>query len=154
MYVSKLVMEALPNIHLLAMFVIVYTVIFRAKALIPIYIFIFLTGLFGGFSLWWMPYLYIWLPLWGVVMILPDMKKTVAAAVYAVCGAMHGFLYGTMYAPIQALMFGLDLDGMTAWIVAGIPFDITHGVGNLAACLLCIPLLDVMKKGLKSIKYQ
>ncbi len=154
MYVSKVVMEAFPNIHLLAMFIIVYTVIFRQKALIAIYIFVFLTGLFGGFNLWWMPYLYIWTVLWAAVMLLPrKMKKTTATVVYASAGALHGLLYGILYAPAQALMFGLDLNGMIAWIIAGLPFDVTHAVGNLAACTLCVPLIAVIKKALKAIHY-
>lgn len=150
MYLSKLVMEALPNVHLIAMLIIVYTVIFREKALIPIYVFVFLTGLFGGFSMWWIPYLYIWLPLWVAVMALPkNMKKGVAAAAYMALGALHGLLYGTMYAPAQALMFGLDFKGMVTWIVAGLPFDAIHGAGNLAACSLALPLITVFKKVLK-----
>ena len=53
MYVSKIVMDVLPNIHLIGMFVMAYTLVFRKKALYPIYVFVFLTGLFGGFATWW-----------------------------------------------------------------------------------------------------
>ena len=35
MFVSKLFMEFLPNIHLLGMFIMVFTLVFRWKALIP-----------------------------------------------------------------------------------------------------------------------
>jgi energy-coupling factor transport system substrate-specific component len=59
MFCSKIIMEALPNIHLLGMLTMTYTVAFRKKALIPIYIYIMLNGLYAGFSLWWMPYLFI-----------------------------------------------------------------------------------------------
>ena len=37
MYASKLVMELLPNIHLLGVFVVAFTVVYRKKALYPIY---------------------------------------------------------------------------------------------------------------------
>ena len=57
MFCSKKVMEGLPNIHLLGMFIMTFTVVFRKKALIPIYVYVFLDGLFGGFSMWWLPYL-------------------------------------------------------------------------------------------------
>ena len=53
-------MELLPNIHLLGMLTMVYTIVFRIKALIPIYVYVFLNGIFAGFSPWWIPYLYIW----------------------------------------------------------------------------------------------
>ena len=71
MFVSKIVMEALPNIHLLGMLTVTYTIVFRKKALIPIYLYVLLNGLYAGFNVWWMPYLYIWTVLWGVTMLLP-----------------------------------------------------------------------------------
>ena len=71
MFVSKIVMEYLPNIHLLAMLTMAYTLVFRAKALIPIYVYVFVNGLYAGFATWWVPYLYIWTVLWGVTMLLP-----------------------------------------------------------------------------------
>ncbi|MBR0450253.1 MAG: hypothetical protein IIX30_05505, partial [Clostridia bacterium] len=37
MFCSKLLMEFLPNIHIVGMLVMLYTVVFRVKALIPIY---------------------------------------------------------------------------------------------------------------------
>ena len=40
MFCSKLLMEALPNIHIVGMLVMLYTVVFRAKALIPIYLYV------------------------------------------------------------------------------------------------------------------
>ena len=147
MFCSKVIMDALPNIHLLGMFIMVYTIVFRAKALIPIYLFIFMTGLYGGFGLWWIPYLYIWAILWGAAMLLPRrMPKGVAAIVYPAVCALHGFAYGTLYAPAQALIFGLDFEGMIAWIIAGLPFDLLHGLGNLVAGLLILPLSEILMR--------
>ena len=97
MFVSKLLMEGLPNMHLIGVLTVVYTLVYRWKALCPLYVFVFLTGLYGGFNLWWLPYLYIWAVLWGATMLLPRrMPAWLAPVVYAlVCGA-HGFLYGTL----------------------------------------------------------
>lgn len=147
MYLSKLVMEFLPNVHLIGVLTVVITVVYRQKALYPLYVFVMLTGLFGGFNAWWIPYLYIWAVLWGAVMLLPkNMPKAVQPFVYtAVCGA-HGFLYGTLYAPAQALLFGLDFDGMIAWIIAGLPFDIAHGISNIVGSVLICPLIALLKK--------
>ena len=147
MFCSKIIMDALPNIHLLGMFIMVYTIVFRLKALIPIYLFIFMTGLYGGFGLWWIPYLYIWAILWGIAMLLPRrMPKRVAAIVYPALCAIHGLAYGALYAPAQALIFGLDFEGMIAWIIAGLPFDLLHGLGNLVAGLLILPLSEILKR--------
>ena len=71
MYVSKLIMEMFPNIHLLGAIIVAITVVYRTKALCPIYVFVFLNGLFSGFTTWWIPYLYIWTVLWGFAMLIP-----------------------------------------------------------------------------------
>ncbi len=63
----------------------------------------------------------------------------------AVCG-LHGLLFGVMYAPVQALFFGLDFNQTLAWIAAGLPFDIMHAIGNFAAGFLIIPLVKLIKK--------
>ena len=153
MFCSKIIMELLPNIHLLGMLTMVYTLVFRKKALIPIYISIFLTGLYGGFAMWWLPYVYIWTVLWGVTMLLPrNMPKKTACVVYPVVCCLHGLAYGTLYAPAQALMFGLSFRQMLAWIAAGLAFDVVHGVGNLAAGLLIVPLTERMNKLVKRFR--
>jgi len=147
MFCSKIIMEALPNIHLLGMLTICYTLVFREKALQPIYVYVILNGLYAGFNLWWVPYLYIWTILWGATMLLPRrMPRKVAFIIYPLLCGLHGFLYGTLYAPAQALMFGLNFKQMIAWIIAGLPFDVLHGIGNLAAGFLILPLADLLKK--------
>ena len=147
MFCSKLVMELLPNIHLIGTLTMIYTLVYRKKALYPIYIFVILTGLYGGFGLWWAPYLYIWTILWGVTMLLPkNLDNKLGAFIYPLVCSLHGLIYGILYAPAQALMFGLDFDGMIAWIIAGFPFDLLHAGGNLVAGLLIIPLSKLLKK--------
>ena len=47
MFCSKIIMEVLPNVHLLSLFIVTITVVFRQKALYPIYVFVFITGLYG-----------------------------------------------------------------------------------------------------------
>ncbi|MBQ6845889.1 MAG: hypothetical protein IJO61_02040, partial [Oscillospiraceae bacterium] len=107
----------------------------------------FLTGLFGGFSMWWMPYLYVWTILWGVVMLLPKkMPKAVSVIVYMVVCSLHGFLFGILYAPAQALMFGLSFGEMLLWIAAGAVFDTVHGVSNFFCGALVVPIAEVLKK--------
>ncbi|MDO4743234.1 MAG: hypothetical protein Q4B04_04285 [bacterium] len=146
MFCSKLLMEWAPNIHLLGVFIIVFTVVYRKKALIPIYIFVFLCGIYGGFSPWWIPYLYIWTVLWGVTMLLPvKMAGRVAVVVYMfVCG-LHGLFFGILYAPAQAIIYSMSFQAVTSWVIAGIPFDCMHALGNFAAGILAVPLIRVLR---------
>ena len=141
MLASKWVLDVLPNIHLLGMFTIAFTVVYRKKALYPIYTYVLLLGMFSGFATWWIPHLYVWTVLWGAAMLLPrKMPPKVAPVVYMLLCAAHGFLYGVLYAPTQAILFGLDLKGMVAWIAAGLPFDLIHGVSNFCCGALVIPV--------------
>ena len=147
MFCSKVIMEVIPNVHLLGMFTMTYTVVFRKKALIPIYGYVVLNGAYAGFSMWWVPYLYLWTVLWGVTMLLPkNMPKKVKRAVYPIVCCIHGLAFGTLYAPAQALMFGLDLQKTVAWIIAGLPWDLVHGIGNLFAGMLVVPLSELLTK--------
>lgn len=151
MFVSKYMTEALPNIHLLGMLTMTYTVVYRKKALIPIYVFVFLIGLFNGFALWWIPYLYLWTILWGITMLLPkNMSKKVSVLVYATVCSLHGLCYGILYAPAQAIMYGLNFKGMVAWIVTGLPWDALHAAGNFAVGLLIAPIASTLKDFHKS----
>ena len=153
MFCSKILMEALPNIHLLGMLTMTYTIVLRKKALIPVYVYVLLNGLYGGFSMWWVPYLYIWTILWAVTMLLPrNMPKKIACVVYPVVCALHGFLFGILYAPAQAIMFGLNGEQLVAWLVSGISFDIIHGIGNFVAGLLILPVSEFLKKLLRKTK--
>lgn len=147
MYASKIIMEALPNIHLLGVFTIAFTIVYRKKALYPIYTYVLINGMLCGFSTWWIPHLYLWAILWGVTMLLPKkMPKTIKPVVYMIVNALHGFLYGTLYAPAQAILFGLSFDGMVAWIIAGFPFDFIHGVSNFFCGMLIVPIASLLLK--------
>ncbi len=163
-FAQKAMLAAIPNVHLVALLIISLTVVYRFKALYSVFVYILLEGVFYGFTTWFVPYLYVWPILWGVTMLLPQprlkeagksadpnrrgrlMPAGLAVPVYSIVGALHGLLFGTMFAPAQALFFGLDFRGMLAWIAAGFPYDIIHGVSNFCMCLMVLPLVKALKK--------
>ena len=151
MFCSKMLMEVLPNIHLIGMFIGTVTVVFGKRGLIPIYIFVFLSGVFMGFATWWLAYVYIWAVLWGMFMLVPKrISDRAAMIIYPTVCAIHGFAFGVLYAPCQALIYGFDLKQTMVWIGAGLYFDILHGISNFAVGFLIFPLSDLMKKLLRS----
>lgn len=153
MFASKVLMEFAPNIHLLGTFTVAFTVVYRRKALYPIYTYVLLNGLFYGFAAWWIPYLYIWTVLWGAVMLLPKkMPKKIQPVVYMTVCAMHGFLFGTLYAPAQALLYGMNLKTTIAWIIAGLPWDCIHGISNFFCGILIIPIISALRLAQKNIE--
>ena len=152
MFCSKIVMEVLPNIHLLGTLVMVYTVVYRHKALIPIYLYVLANGLYAGFAAWWVPYLYVWAILWAVTMLIPrNLPRKALCVIYPVVCSLHGFAFGILYAPAQALIYGFNFEQTLVWISTGFVFDIIHGIGNFFAGLLIIPLSDTLKKLSKKI---
>lgn len=147
MFSTKLVMAVLPNVHLIGMFIMVFTLSFRSKALIPIYVYVLLEGLVYGFGIYWIFYLYVWAILWAVTMILPKrMPQKVGAVVYPIVCALHGLSFGALCAPAQAIALGLSFKQMLLWIAMGFSFDITHAIGNFCFGMLILPLYLVLEK--------
>ena len=145
MYASKMIMEVAPNVHLLGVFTIAFTVVYRKKALYPIYTYVLLNGIFCGFATWWIPYLYLWAVLWGATMLLPKrIPEKLRPLVYMLLCAAHGFLFGTLYAPAQALLYGLSFQKMIAWIIIGLPWDFVHGVSNFFCGILIVPIVKIL----------
>ena len=148
---TKLLMNALPNVHLIAMFTILLTRFYRVKALIPIYLFVLIDGIIEGFPFSvWVMHSYIWLILWGVCMLLPkSLPHTAEIIVYPILGALHGALYGILSSPATYFFFipraSWSWKSYTAYIASGLPFDAAHAVGNFCACMLVLPLLDMMR---------
>ena len=151
MFCGDFMMNWAMNVHFVGALLMTYTVVYRSRALIPLYIYALLIGVFEGFGIWWVPYLYIWLPLWGVTMLLPrKMPKKLAVPVYMTVCALHGLLYGVLYAPFQAWVFGLDLGGTLTWIAFGFPADMIHAAGNFVGGLLIVPLSELLRRLEKS----
>jgi len=149
MFISHVVLIGLPNIGFIGLFIAAFTLTYRVRALIPIYVYVMLYGLFYGF-LTWIPYLFVWLPLWGIFMLIgkASLPVKVQIPVYMILCALHGLSFGTLYAPFTVLIFGIPFtfQAMLAWIIAGFPYDIAHATGNLAAGVLIVPLTELLKK--------
>lgn len=147
LFASDLLMESLPNVHFVGVLLAAFTLVYRKKALYILAVYVFLIGLFYGFSTWWIPYLYVWLPLWGAVLLVPkNIKPRPAFFLLPLLCALHGLCFGTLYAPMQALLFGLSFEQMLLWIAAGFPFDLLHAAANLAGGLCIVPFAKLLEK--------
>ena len=148
LFLSRIGLQWLPGVHPMALIIAAMTLRYCVRALIPLYSYILLDGVFAGFSLWWIPYLYVWLPLWGMFMLTGklDISLKVKAPLYMVLCALHGLAFGILYAPAQALMFGFSFQATVAWVIAGLPFDVIHAIGNFAAGTMILPLSSLLTK--------
>lgn len=145
MYLSAQI-DIIPNIHPLALFIVVITVVYRVKALIPIYLYVLLEGVMGGFGVWWVPYLYIWTVLWALIMLVPrKIPEVLAGVLLVVVATLHGVFFGLLYMPYQCYAFlGGDWSLAWLWFINGLSFDALHAVGNLTATLLALPLIRLL----------
>ena len=137
MFCAKFALQNIPNVHLGAVLLIVATLRFGAKALYMVFVYVMLEGLVFGFSIWWVPYTYVWALL--VLAVLPQ-RKHKSWLMLSVTGALHGYLFGAMCAVVTAVVGGLKA-GFSFWI-SGIPYDLIHGTSNFILCLILVRPLD------------
>jgi energy-coupling factor transport system substrate-specific component len=130
----------LPNIELVSLLIIVFTLVLGKKAFYPIYVFVIAEGLIFGFSLWWYSYLYIWSILAIVVLLL---RKNDNMFIWSIISGVFGLCFGALTAFPYLLTQGIG--GAIAYWVSGIPFDLLHCAGNVAAAVLLLrPLYKIM----------
>lgn len=105
---------------------ILYTLVLGKRVLNILITFTILEGVFHGFGIWWVSYLYIWPILAGLTALLrqfdaPDWGYGILSCLF---GLSFGFLCSLPY-------IAGGPGAMFAWWIAGIPFDLVHGISNL-----------------------
>ena len=136
--VCKLVMQSLPNIEMTSFLIILFTLCFGRLTLYTIPAFILIEGLIYGFGLWWVMYLYAW-PLLAIV--TRAFSRVDSAFFWAMVSGVFGLFFGLLCAIPYFFIgfagggFAQGLAQMLGWWVAGIPFDLIHGVSNFAIML-------------------
>lgn len=127
----QVVLAPLPNIEVITLLIIIFTVNFGRTALYSIYVFVVLQGLIYGFGIWWISYLYIWTILYIAAFLL---RKNTHAIFWALVGGAFGLVFGALTA--IPYFFAGGIYAALAYIVAGIPFDIIHSVSNFVIILI------------------
>ena len=145
--VCKFAMVALPNISLTAFWLVLFTKHFGKKVYYVVPVFTLIEGVVFGFNLWWISYLYAW-PL--LVLAARIFRKDDSTVIRAVISGVFGLSFGALCA-IPYIFTATDLkSGLTyavGWWISGIPWDITHCIGNVALMMLLDkPLGSVMTK--------
>lgn len=129
--VAQVGLAFLPNIEVVSLLVILYTLFFKKKTLYIIYIFALLEGLIYGFGIWWIMYLYVWTILWGITLLFKEEKNPV---IWAFISGFFGLFFGTLCSVPYFITGGVSMG--LSWIVAGLQMDIIHGIGNFFVALL------------------
>lgn len=148
--VCKVAMSFLPNIELTTFWLILFTLFLGRKIVFVIPVFILLEAFVYGFGDWVIMYLYVWPLLVLLVRIFRKQKSVWFWSIFSgIYGLSFGFLCALTYMAFGmmngGLLGGLQF-GFAKWI-SGIPFDITHCIGNFVIMLLLyIPMCRIMEK--------
>jgi energy-coupling factor transport system substrate-specific component len=141
-FAAKYVMSFLPNIEPVSLMVMLFAVVFGAKCLYPIYLYVTMEILFYGISLWNINYLYIWAVLALGAYLLRKMEHPLG---WAMLSGAFGLLFGALCGIVDIFIGGFGY-AVAKWI-SGIPFDIAHCAGNFVIALLLFrPLRALMEK--------
>ena len=135
---AQVALAPLPNIELVTLLILLYTHWFGKKALLIVYVFVALEFLLYGVHLWAVTYLYIWALLWLAAILFSKAERS--AVFWATIGGGYGLFFGLLCTPVYLLTSGPQ--AAFAWWVAGVPFDIVHGCGNVLTILVLYHPLD------------
>ena len=99
LFALQVSMLHLPNIELVSLMVILYTLVLGKRVLNILITFTILEGVFHGFGIWWVSYLYIWPILAGLTALLrqfdaPDWGYGILSCLF---GLSFGFLCSLPY---------------------------------------------------------
>lgn len=140
--VVKQVLAFLPNVEMVTLLVVLYALVFGKRIYYAIPAFVLIEGCLYGFGIWWVMYLYVW-PLLAFVARL--CRKQDSPWFWAIFTGGFGLMFGALCAIPY-----LFIDGWHAalvWWVAGIPYDILHGISNAVLSLVLFrPLYQVLRR--------
>ncbi len=140
--VVKLALASIPNIEMVSFFIIIFTIYFGFKVIPAVYSFVFIEFFLWGFGLWSIYYLYVWLILVFITIIF---RKRRSVFLFSSLSGIYGLSFGGLCAITNLFISGPS--GALGWWMAGIPFDIVHGLGNFAVCItLYIPIRKLFDK--------
>lgn len=146
---AQVALSFLPNIELVSLLVILYTLVFGWRTLYIIYVFVAAEGLIYGFGLWFINYLYVWTVLFIIVMLF---RRLNSAFLWAVISGLFGLSFGALCS-IPYFLSGGIATGFANW-VQGIPFDLMHGAGNfIVALILYRPLYSILTNIRKRMEF-
>lgn len=143
LYVSKAALEFLPNVELVSLLTVLYTLVFGAEAFLIVTVFNLFELIQWGFGTWWVSYLFIWPLLVFITLMLKKIIKEeflIWSVVSGAFGLIFGSLFAIVYLPVDRAY------ALTYWI-SGLPWDVWHGVWNFVLMLVAgKPIYLLLKK--------
>ena len=143
LYVSKVALEFLPNVELVSLLTVLYTLVFGKEAFLIVTVFNLFELIQWGFGTWWVSYFYVW-PLLVLITLL--LKKIIKEEflIWSVVSGLFGLIFGSLFAIVY---LPVDPAYALAYWISGLPWDVWHGVCNFVLMLVIgKPLYLLLKK--------
>lgn len=147
MEAAKIALNPIPNVELITLLVIVFTKQFGWKMTLPaVLIFAFIECTYWGFGTWSIVYFY----MWPLLVLLTHLNRNAESIWnYTVLSAAFGLTFGAFCSVVTLIAAGLK--AAFAWWIAGIPYDLVHGISNFIICLLLFRPLNNALEALKRV---
>ena len=147
LYVSKVALEFLPNVELVSLLTVLYTLVFGKEAFLIVTVFNLFELIQWGFGTWWVSYLYVW-PLLVLITLL--LKKIIKEEflIWSVVSGLFGLIFGSLFAVVY---LPVDPAYALAYWISGLPWDVWHGVCNFVLMLVIGKPLYLLLKKIKNI---
>ena len=147
LYVSKVALEFLPNVELVSLLTVLYTLVFGKEAFLIVTVFNLFELIQWGFGTWWVSYLYVW-PLLVLITLL--LKKVIKEEflIWSVVSGLFGLIFGSLFAIVY---LPVDPAYALAYWISGLPWDVWHGVCNFVLMLVIGKPLYLLLKKIKNI---
>lgn len=149
--VCKGALTMLPNIEMTTFLLIMFAIYFGKKVYFVVPVMILIEGAVYGIGLWWFMYIYTW-PI--LVFLARRLTKNASCISLSVLAGIFGLTFGLLgsipYFFIGAWSGGImsGVSNAIAWWIAGIPWDLVHGVSNF---IIMLVLYHPMKKCIATI---
>ncbi len=147
LYVSKVALEFLPNVELVSLLTVLYTLVFGKEAFLIVTVFNLFELIQWGFGTWWVSYLYVW-PLLVLITLLLKRVIKEEFLIWSVVSGLFGLIFGSLFAIVY---LPVDPAYALAYWISGLPWDVWHGVCNFVLMLVIGKPLYLLLKKIKNI---
>ena len=129
--VVKFALMFLPNVELVSLMIILFTLLIGKKAFLVVTAFSLVESIIWGFGLWSIGYFYVW-PI--LVMLTLFLKKYMNNVVCAIVSGFFGLFFGALFALTPIFTSGFE--AAVAYWLSGLPFDLIHCISNFFLALV------------------
>lgn len=134
----KFALQSIPNVELVTLLVMIFTLMIGPKVVIAIFAFVGLECFVWGLGVWTVMYLYVW----PILMLCTFFLRSIRSKwPFVMLSAMFGFFFGALCSLPYFFIGGATM--AFSWWIAGIPYDLIHGGANAVVCVL---LFDPLRR--------